>query len=257
MNLTKYIYLIMVIFLISCNKTETKLTKILPMNISGNKKISEKHITKDFELISEFNNNHKLKDWVFAKYKDGLIIKRFSYENSLFAYSEYSISHDITQKSEESYFKYSSNKKTVILSTKEIFVIEKNGSTVKNKDIEKILNIKAGSDIKFPDGKHKYILESQKILINDDDTFPFLKQYIQRDHIYKDIRVTSIRAYKSNNELKTLEEFIKKQNIIEDNDKATLFSLKDDAENKFLWIKKDKLLLLNFSDNEVENLSDF
>lgn len=245
----KKIYVLSILLVFSC--TKNKITNILPNTFNSSQKISEKVEKKDLELVSQFNINGKLMQMVEAEYKDKSIIKKFSYPDSILAYSEYSMSRDIVEKEEGYQFSYKHGNSLIVLSQKDIYVI----NSSKKIDMNKI-PVKAKSDVKFPKNKFDYVQGSQKLILGEGNTFPFYKKYILGENTLKNIVFNTIVPY-NNESSKNLEDFIKKQNIIKNEKNIITFELKEkeeDEENRFLWLKSSKILILSIEKKYEESI---
>jgi len=255
MKTKSLLFILVIIFTaFSCNKKKIKENlNIFPEEINKNKKISEKmeKNEKKLSLLQEYNENNSMIEFVKTKYTKNLTINRYKYKSSLYAFSEFSMSKDNNYSSfKKSEYAYQLGNDVVLLSKNYIYKI-----SLAICDLDK-LDIKPTTDIKIPKDKLDSTINSEKLFINEDEVFPFFHSYIKRDIQYKNIIISTIEQFKlDKTTIKKLEDFIKKQSIIEDTDKYIIFKIEDN-ESLYLWQKKKNILFLNFSETDLEKIKE-
>ena len=253
---------VLLLILVPSCKYQKEEKGIFPQKINKFIKKSEKAITnpKKTNLSQKYNETHNLIEIRTAYYtkkpqknsskviSGDYFIKRYKYKDSLSAFSEFTLSKDSAyNKFDKSEYAYTLGNSVIILSGPYIYVIS---MEICNLDLLKLTPF---TDIKIPDNPLSNTYSSLKIFINDSDSFPFFKTYIQKEIPYKDIMLTTIQPYISDDltSIKRLENFIKNQDIIEKNEKYILFKIKNE-DNYFLWNKEKKLLFLNFDEDDLK-----
>jgi len=249
------VYLLVIFAVISCNKTKKtqKKTAVFPEIINKYKKTSEtiENNSKKLNLYQEYNENDAMTELVNSKYNDNLEIYRYKYQSSLYAFSEFSISKDSSYEPFlKSEFAYQVGNKVVILSNEYIYTID-----LKLCDLDK-LKINPKTTVKLPKSKLNLVVNTRKLFINDEESFPFFKSYMKTEGKYKNIIVNTIEPLKKDNEaIKKLINFIKKQKITEETNKYIVFIIEENG-SLFLWNKENSILFLNFTEEDLENIKD-
>jgi hypothetical protein len=254
MKIKLLLFGLLIITTLACNnKKIEKIPGVFPEIINKHKKTSEiiEKNSKKLNINQKYNENDAIIELITAKYEKNLELSRYKYKNSNYAYSEFSISKDSNYEPfSKSEYAYQIGDQVVILSNEYIYTIN-----LAICDLN-LLKITPSTTIKMPKNKMDLLTLSDKLFINDDNIFPFFKSYIKRENKYKDIIIYTIEALKNDEkDTKKLEEFIKKQKIIEETEKYILFSPKEES-SLFLWNKEKSILFLNFTEEDLEKIKE-
>ncbi len=247
-----FLFGLLIVLVYSCNNNKkAKIQGVFPKTINKYNKTSEiiENNSKKLNLYQKYNENNAMTEFINAKYDKNLEIYRYKYKTALYAYSEFTIARDSSYgKFDKSEFAYQVAGKVVILSNEYIYIV-----SLPLCDLNK-LKIVANTKIKLPKNKIDSISNYQKLFINDDNSFPFFKQYIKREAQYKGIIISTIEPLKINQDsINKLKVFIKKQKVTEETNKYILFTIEDN-NSLFLWNKEKSILFLNFTEDDLEKI---
>ncbi len=272
--MSKKILQLLLIFLplFSCSEKgkTTEVKSIFPKQIGEYKMVSAEEITdkKSLKIEKEMNLNRKLVRVDKAKYqsKSEIEIRLYQYDSDLTAFSEYSQTKDTDYFFSDESLTYHAGDRTVSLQDSKIWLMIY--STKENPF--SILKIKPKTSIKIPPSSTfskkelsiSTIPNSERVILQDPEYFPFYSPVLQREYIYKDVRFSAYEPYNGEKIDKKMEQFIKEQKVIDSgknewDDSFTLFQLKDDENSRFIWRSQQNRVIFQFEEDDLETLLSF
>lgn len=247
------IYLSLIILLAGCcNKSKELQTGSFPKELNGVKATA--YTTPAPVTVRDFNHNQQLKRIEQITYKNGLQINHYSYPSDLVAFSEYTLSLE----PDYTIFKkgpgYTVNQQRVILTNSNIYQLIGTDTTA----TASVLNINAKTSIKLPKGI-KPPIGSDKIFLEEKTEYPFFGHILQRSYLFKKIRLSSYEPLNPLNvdQIQKLTKFIQTQKVIETTEQYILYTLKEEPDNLLLWLPAKKVILFDFTQEQLEEIKTF
>ncbi|MBN2694635.1 hypothetical protein JXR93_08230 [bacterium] len=272
MNKTIFLSILLIPLFISCSSKQKKeeIKSIFPKQIAEYKMVSAEEVLdkKSLKIEKEMNINKKLKGVDKAKYqgKNDIEIRLYKYDSDLTAFSEYSQTKDTDYFFSDNSLTYRAGDRTVTLDNSKIWVM----IYPTKENPFSILNIKAKTSIKIPApsvfSKNELAIEtipnSERVILQEADYFPFFSPVLQRDYIYKDVRFSAYEPYNNQKIDSKMDKFIKEQKIVDSgknkwDDSYIFFQLKDDEGASFIWRPQQNRIIFQFEEDDIETLLSF